>query len=924
MARMKMWPRARPFILPSIIPARKRCIPPLSAAAQCRHSPRYLIHPACQTTTKKRPRTSTEASSAGVANQTPSTQAQLDTRVELTQARPTSAGPARATNPKARPKGGHRVQPAPSSPPTWKKSSPVQGGKVKGKGNATPYANQKTTPIRPQSAPQQRSAAVPSAPSSAIPKAKPNNAAFNFTNGPTTPGTHRSTPAKHEGPAALTVVGGKMTCTIHVKGLGIKEKHLGRQVLKDIFTQYGAVNSVKLQSLSGFAFIEFESAEAAGRALADPLKMLGEMPCTLEPWVSLWTNCPHVHAGSRPDDQYLSSTSRADVLSAERAREEERKRIEREVAEERRKKQERMRKLAEENAEAQAKVDALYTKLESPAVGGEQPGTPGAPSTTESRRRFMSRSAEKPKWSTFTRPPRGAVAYNPDLFAPTMEGELARREAEVELEKMAQSRTQSHREPSPSKPPVSTSAGAATTHSPGFPKGSGKAQERGQGKGDKNGWTTFVRPPRGAVAYNPDLFAPTMEGELARQEAEALLAKARAKARAKVRAKATENGAVGPAATTEEPTLVQAQAQNQAREQLDSRYDVKKPDEPKGKGKGEWTTFTRPPRGAVAYNPDLFVPTMEGELLSSEAEVNIARTRHRGGGDPADPAGANVLLTPAKAHAEKAQTGAEAQQDESKPRMVFPPVIDDDPAVVASRERAANEIIASAAEERIRRAEARIKALKSKELKEQAEFDEFARQRKADAAELRRRKAELLKEREAGAYVEEEWLKAEAERIEVLEEWQRNQEAMQAKVKALEDEKQSRLLVLGLTDEQIVAAKDSEAEAEELLEHIRKRREDARLKRELIASLTALLDEKDEEAVRAIGAASAATQRGVELEAEFAALEAKLRQSLVAKAEDEILARAKATVDTAAARVLETERLVLRRDREPPPAEPAW
>ena len=84
------------------------------------------------------------------------------------------------------------------------------------------------------------------------------------------------------------------------------------------------------------------------------------------------------------------------------------------------------------------------------------------------------------------------------------------------------------------------------------------------------------------------------------------------------------------------------------------------------------------------------------------------------------------------------------------------------------------------------------------------------------------------------------------------------------------------------------------------------------------------IDEKDEEAVRAIGAASAATQRGVELEAEFAALEAKLRQSLVAKAEDEILARAKATVDTAAARVLETERLVLRRDREPPPAEPAW
>lgn len=89
---------------------------------------------------------------------------------------------------------------------------------------------------------------------------------------------HRSKPAKPDEGTALNVLGGKMTCTIHVKGLGIKEKHLGKQVLKDIFTQYGAVHSVKLQSLSGFAFIEFESADAVGRALADPLKTLGEMP----------------------------------------------------------------------------------------------------------------------------------------------------------------------------------------------------------------------------------------------------------------------------------------------------------------------------------------------------------------------------------------------------------------------------------------------------------------------------------------------------------------------------------------------------------------------------------------------------------------------------------------------------------------------
>ena len=99
--------------------------------------------------------------------------------------------------------------------------------------------------------------------------------------------------------AELNVVGGKQTSTIHVKGLGIKEKHLGKEALKAAFSKYGAVNSVRLQSLSGFAFVEFEDADAAAHCMAEGgPKSLGGQPCSVEPWVALW-NVGHPDAGTK-------------------------------------------------------------------------------------------------------------------------------------------------------------------------------------------------------------------------------------------------------------------------------------------------------------------------------------------------------------------------------------------------------------------------------------------------------------------------------------------------------------------------------------------------------------------------------------------------------------------------------------------------
>ena len=71
------------------------------------------------------------------------------------------------------------------------------------------------------------------------------------------------------------------TCT-HARTQTRTRTH-SSQELKEKFSQYGAVKLVTLQGERGFAFVEFEKADAVAKCMANPLEELAGQPLKVEP-----------------------------------------------------------------------------------------------------------------------------------------------------------------------------------------------------------------------------------------------------------------------------------------------------------------------------------------------------------------------------------------------------------------------------------------------------------------------------------------------------------------------------------------------------------------------------------------------------------------------------------------------------------------